>query len=112
METSDYAGELPERGQYVRKLVLRGQTPAYVCNWLANTKPLAFYALVKAIARNNKSVEDQILRSWRIRRLDVEAALPRDNFWPAELLSWQNFARSKDETASVEYVLRSMPADR
>lgn len=78
--SSDFVGKSSEEGQLFRNVDLRGKSASYVCQWLSYTKPVAFYELVKAISRGNRSVESKILRSWGIRREDVEAALPYGSF--------------------------------
>lgn len=80
MDASDNAREEFASGFLFRNIDLRGRSPAYICNWLSYTRPIAFAALVKAISRGNRSVENKILRLWGIRGKDAEAALSSGAF--------------------------------
>lgn len=95
MDTSDNVGEEFAGGQLFRNVDLRGHTPGYVCNWLSYTRPVAFAALVKAISRGDRSVENKILRLWGIRRSDAEAALSCSDFRYADV-----YERADDQGCS------------
>lgn len=90
MDAQDYVREEPESGQLFHNVDVRGWTPGRICVWLSYTRPVAFYALVKAISRGNISVENQILRLWGIRRSDVASALSSRGFRFSDVLPGQD----------------------
>lgn len=95
MDASFDVGKEHASGYLFRNIDLRGKTPAYICNWLSYTRPVAFAALVKAISRGDRAVENKILRLWGIRRSDAEAALSSGDFRFSDV-----YARSDDEGCS------------
>lgn len=114
MDTPDNVGEEFACGQLFRNIDLRGHSASYVCNWLSYTKPYAFYELVKAISRGNISVENQILRCWRIRRGDIQAALSFGHLRVSDVRQWadaEGCSDWPDDGSQMLQYLQNRPYD-
>lgn len=72
----------------LRYLDLRGPHLAEVVAGLADAQPSTFATLVKAVAQGDRALEDQIFRSWGVRRQNPKAALSFDLVWSSDLHAW------------------------
>lgn len=102
MGASNNAGDEIARGPLFCDLNLCGRSASYVCNWLSYTKPYAFYELVKAITKGNRTLEGEILRCWGIRRYELEAALSCGGLRPSDVQSWSDTEGCSDTSDSDE----------
>lgn len=68
MDTSDNARSQSQNGQYIFDLDLRGRTPTEVIHRLSYLRPEGFTALLKAVAQNDRTLTDTLLRRWGIWR--------------------------------------------
>lgn len=68
MDSSDHSGIEASRFERIFQLDLFGRSLADQLDLLADTEPETFARLVKEISGGNLAVENEIFRSWRVRR--------------------------------------------